>query len=196
MYLPAGFVLKNQGSTKARLILDPSGNLNAALLKAPNLEEKIGSVLRRFQNMPILLSADVREAFFKIKVAPASCHLSLFLMDYDRRTNQLTAKVTENSEMVTIQALVLIKGVNQSPAYLSIAFQDIAKGLEDDQLKWFLQFLRYLDDLQIGISARELMEFQEKADLEDPDLARSCQDPDCCPFVGDLSPPVRMCWWS
>jgi hypothetical protein len=117
-------------------------------------------------------------------------------MDYDRRTKQLTAKVTENSEMVTIQALVLIMGVNQSPAYLSIAFQDIAKGLEDDQLKWFLQFLRYLDDLQIGISARELMEFQEKADLEDPDLARSCQDPDCCPFVGDLSPPVRVCWWS
>ena len=110
-------------------------------------------------------------------------------MDYDRRTKQLTAKVTENSEMVTIQALALIMGVNQSPAYLSIAFQDIAKGLEDDQLKWFLQFLRYLDDLQIGISARELMEFQEKADLEDPDLARSCQDPDCCPFVGDLSPP-------
>lgn len=65
LYLPAGFVLKNQGSTKARLILDPSGNLNAALLKAPNLEEKIGSVLRRIQNMPILLSADVREAFSK-----------------------------------------------------------------------------------------------------------------------------------
>ena len=49
-------------------------------------------------------------------------------------------------------------------------------------------FLRYLDDLQIGISARELMEFQEKADLEDADLATSCQDPDCCSFVGDLSP--------
>jgi hypothetical protein len=112
LYLPAGFVLKNQGSTKARLILDPSGNLNAALLKALNLEEKIGSVLRRIQAMPILLSADVREAFFKIKVAPASHHLSLFLMDYDRWTKQLTAKVTENLEMVTIQALVLIMGVN------------------------------------------------------------------------------------
>ena len=40
LYLPAGFVLKNQGSTRARLILYPSGNLNGALLKAPNLEEK------------------------------------------------------------------------------------------------------------------------------------------------------------
>ena len=40
LYLPAGFVLKTQGSTHARLILDPSGNLNGALLKSPNLEEK------------------------------------------------------------------------------------------------------------------------------------------------------------
>ena len=87
LYLPAGFVLKNQDSTKARLILDPSGNLNAALLKAPDLEEKIGSVLRRIQAMPILLSADVREAFFKMNVAPASRHL----MDYDHHTKQLTA---------------------------------------------------------------------------------------------------------
>ena len=95
--------------------------------------------------------------------------------------------------MVTIQALALIMGVKQSPAYLSIAFQDIAKGLEDEELRWFLQFLRYLDDLQIGISARELMEFQEKTDLEDADLTTSCQDPDCCSFVGDLPPPQRGC---
>ena len=40
LYLHAGFVLKKSGTTKARLILDPSGNLNGALLKAPNLEEK------------------------------------------------------------------------------------------------------------------------------------------------------------
>ena len=53
LYLPAGFVFKNQGSTRARLTLDPSGNLNGALLKAPNLEEKISSVLRRIQNMPV-----------------------------------------------------------------------------------------------------------------------------------------------
>ena len=101
--------------------------------------------------MPILLSADVREAFFKIRVAPASRHLSLFLMDYDTQTQELTAKVIEHSKLVTIQALALIMGVNQSPAYLSTAFQDVAKSIEDDQLKWFLQYLRYLDDLQIKI---------------------------------------------
>ena len=65
LYLPAVFVLKRSGTTKARLILDPSNSLNSKLLKTPNLEEKISSVLRKIQNMPILLSADVKEAFFK-----------------------------------------------------------------------------------------------------------------------------------
>ena len=115
-------------------------------------------------------------------------------MDYEHHTKHLTAKVTENSEMVTIQALALIMGVKQSPAYLSVAFQDLLKGLEnDEELRWFSQFLRYLDELQIRISARELMEFQEKADLEDADLTMSFQDPDCCSFVGDLSLPQRRC---
>ena len=77
-------------------------------------------------------------------------------------------------------------GVSQSPAYLSIAFQDVAKSIEDDQLKWFLQYLRYLDDLQIGITAEEIIGFQNKTDLQDPELSRQCQDPDCCPYVGDL----------
>ena len=98
--------------------------------------------------MPDLLSADVRAAFLEIRVAPASRHLSLFLMNYGTQTQQLTAKVTEHSKLVTIQALALIIGVNQSPAYLSIAFQDVAKSIEDNQLQWFLQYLRYLDDLQ------------------------------------------------
>ena len=48
-------------------------------------------------------------------------------MDYDTKTQQLTAKVTEHSILVTIQALALIMGVSQSPYYLSIAFQDLEK---------------------------------------------------------------------
>ena len=83
-------------------------------------------MLRRIQVLPILLSADVKEAFFKIKVAPASRHLSLFLMDFDAAKNVLQPKVTENSKLVTIQATSLIMGVTQSPAYLSLAFQDLA----------------------------------------------------------------------
>ena len=93
LYLPAGFALKSQGSPCARLVLDPSGNLNGALLKAPNLEEKTSSVLRRIQGMPVLLSADIHEA---------STHLSLFLIDYDHKTQQLTAQATEHSKLVTI----------------------------------------------------------------------------------------------
>ena len=47
-------------------------------------------------------------------------------MDYDTKT-QSTAKVTEHSKLVTIQALALIMGVSQSLAYFLIAFQDLAK---------------------------------------------------------------------
>ena len=54
LYLPAWFVLKSQGLTCVRLVLDLSGSLNSALLKAPNMEEKILSVLRRIQGMPVL----------------------------------------------------------------------------------------------------------------------------------------------
>ena len=80
-------------------------------------------------------------------------------------------------------------GVTQSPAYLSLAFQDLAKTVPDKLLQWFLQYLRYLDDLQIGITAKEVMVFQDKADLQDPELGRQCQDPACCPDEADLSPP-------
>ena len=124
--------------------------------------------------MPILLSADVKEAFFNIKVTPASRQLSLFLMDFDPAKGVLHPKVTENSKLVTIQATSLIMGVTQSPAYLSLAFQDLAKHLPDKLLQWFLQFLRYLDDLQIGITSKELIEFQDQADLEDSELSSKC----------------------
>ena len=172
LYLPANFVLKKAGTTKARLVLDPSGSLNGALLKAPNLEQKIASVLRRIQAMPILLSADVKEAFFKIKVAPASRHLSLFLMDYEEATKVLQPKVTESSKLVTVQALSLIMGVSQSPCWLSLSFENLATTIPDQLLKWFLQYLRYLDDIQIGITSEEIKVFQDKTDLEDPELGR------------------------
>ena len=95
-------MLKKAGTTKACLILDLSGSLNGALLKAPNLEQKIASVLRKCQAMPILLNADVREAFFKIKVAPASRHLSLALIDYDEATKELKPQQSPTSRLVTL----------------------------------------------------------------------------------------------
>ena len=183
LYLPANFALKKAGTTKARLVLDPSGSLNGALLKAPNLEQKIASVLRRIQATPILLSADVKEAFFKIKVAPASRHLSLFLMDYDEATKVLQPKVTESSKLVTVQALSLIMGVSQSPCWLSLSFENLATTIPDQLLRWFLKYMRYLDDIQIGITAEEIKVFQDKTDLKDPEL-----DSFCCPNEADLSP--------
>ena len=80
-YLPAGFVLKSQGATQARLVLDSSSSLNGAHLKAPNFEETISSVLKTIQGMPVLCSANIHEAYFRLRVLPASTHLSIFLMD-------------------------------------------------------------------------------------------------------------------
>ena len=40
--------------------------------------------------------------------------------------------VNNRAQQVTIQALALIMGVSQSPAYLSIAFQDLVKNIEDN----------------------------------------------------------------
>ena len=36
--------------------------------------------------------------------------------------------------------------------------------------------------------AEEIIELQNKADLQDPELNRQCQDYDCCPYEADLSP--------
>ena len=110
-------------------------------------------------------------------------------MDFDAVENVLQPKVTENSKLVTIQATSLIMGVTQSPAYLSLAFGNLAEDVPDKLLQWSLQYLRYLDDIQSGITAGELSEFQDKADLQDPELSRQCQDPDCCPYEADLSLP-------
>ena len=51
------------------------------------------------------------------------------------------------------------------------------------------QYLCYLDDLQIGITAEEIIELQDKADLQDQELSRQCQDHDCCPYKADLCHP-------
>ena len=54
LYLLANFILKTQGSIRACLVLGLSSSLNQILLKAPNLEQKISSVMRKIQGTPIL----------------------------------------------------------------------------------------------------------------------------------------------
>ena len=110
-------------------------------------------------------------------------------MDYNYKTQQLTAQATEHSKLVTIQALVLIMSVSQSPAYLSLCLQDLKKDILDQHIQYFLQYLHYLDDLKIGVTAEEITELQNKAELQDPELNRQCQDYDCCPYKAVLSPP-------
>ena len=71
LYLPAGFVLKSQGSTRARLVLDPF-RCEWCTSKSSNPGRKIASVLRRIHGMPVLFSADSPEAYFRLRVSSAS----------------------------------------------------------------------------------------------------------------------------
>ena len=112
-------------------------------------------------------------------------------MDYNHKTQQVTAQATEHSKLGNIQALVLIMGVSQSQAYLSLCLQDLTKDIPDQHLLYFLQYLRYLDDLQNGVTAEEITELQNKADLQGPELHRQCQDYDCCHYKADLSLPPK-----
>ena len=133
--------------------------------------------------MPVILSTDIREAYVRLRVSPASTHLSLFLIDYYYKNQQLNATATEHNRLVTIQALFLIMGLSQSPAYMSLCPQDLTKDIPHQHLWYFLQYLHYLDDLQLGVTAEEITE------LQDPDLNRQCPVYDCCPYEADLSPP-------
>ena len=138
--------------------------------------------------MQINCSADIREAYFRLRVSPAAKHLSLFLMDYGNQTKQLTAKVSQHSKLVTVQAEVSIMGVSQSGSFLSLSLQDLTKDIQDPILRYFLRYLRYLDDLQSGVVAEEIEELQREVNLEDLALNVQCQDYDCCKYEADLSP--------
>ena len=73
-------------------------------------------------------------------------------------------------------------------ACLSLSLQDLTKDIQDPILRYFLRYLRYLDDLQSGVVAEEIEELQRKVNLEDPALNKQCQDYDCCKYGADLSP--------
>ena len=97
-------------------------------------------------------------------------------MDLDDQTKQLTAKVSDSSMLVTVQAEVSIMGVSQSGSFLSLSLQDLTKDIQDPILRYFLRYLRYLDDLQSGVVAEEIEELQKGINLKDPALKMQCQD--------------------
>ena len=120
-WLPANFVLKTNGTTRAKLVLDPSGSLNQTLAKAPNLEQNIQFVMCRIQATPIVFSMDICKVFFRILLHKNSSSSNMFLMDhvFDGR-NQLTAKPEPNSKLVTVKTLVTVMAILQSPAFLGL----------------------------------------------------------------------------
>ena len=83
---------------------------------------------------------DIPEAFFRISLAPESTNLSLFLMDFNVKTQELTAKATPDTKLVTIRSLVSIMGILHNAILRT----------------YFLKYVRYLDDLQTGLVAEEI----------------------------------------
>ena len=79
--------------------------------------------MRKIQRTPILCSMDIPEAFFRISLAPESTNLSLFLMDFNVKTQELTAKATPDTKLVTIRSFVFIMGLLQSPGSLIFAWK-------------------------------------------------------------------------
>ena len=120
---------ESQSSTRACVVLDPSGTLNQNLLKAPNLEQKIQDVMRKIQSTPVLVSMDIKEAFFRITLVPESTNLSLFFMDLNTKTNELTAKVGPDTKLVTIRSLVTIMGFLQSLSFLHLCLDSLTNDI-------------------------------------------------------------------
>ena len=86
-------------------------------------------------------------------------------MDFNVKTQELTAKATPDTKLVTIRSLVCIMGFLQSPTFLHLCLKDLKKEIKDDILKYFLKFMRYLDDLKTGLVAEEILELQRQVDL-------------------------------
>ena len=101
-------------------------------------------------------------------------------MDLNTVTGELTAESTKDTKLVTIRSLLSIMGILQSPALLHLCVEDLTTDIKDDILKYFLKYMRYLNDLQTGLVAEEILELQRQVDLSCPDLSLKCDDKDCC----------------
>ena len=95
-------------------------------------------------------------------------------MDFDSQTNQLTAKQGPNTKLVTIRCLVTVMGILQSPCFLGLCREDLAMDITDKVLAGFLKYFSYLDDLQAGITGKELSALQQSVNLNSIQLERPC----------------------
>ena len=60
-----------------------------------------------------------------------SISISLFLMDFNVKTQELTAKASPDTKLVTIRSLVSIMGLLQSPAFLNLCLEDLTTEIKD-----------------------------------------------------------------
>ena len=72
-------------------------------------------------------------------------------------------------------------GILQSPAFLGLCREDLTKDIEDQTLQYFIKFFSYLDDLQAGITGKELSALQQSVSLEENTNVSMCEDTKCCP---------------
>ena len=80
-------------------------------------------------------------------------------------------------------------GILQSPCYLGLCREDLIKDITDKVLAYFLKYFSYLDDLQAGITGKELSALQQSVNLEEITQASMCKDNLCCPT--DSVEPVK-----
>ena len=78
------------------------------------------------------------------------------------------AKSTPDTKLVTIITLVSIMGFLQSPA--NPCLENLTTELKDTILQYFFKYMSYLDDLQTGLVAEEILELQRQMDLDAEDL--------------------------
>ena len=178
-FLPTGVVMKESPSTtRARLVLDPSRSINTNLIKAPNLENPITSILRRLSTLPFLAFADIGEAFWRMRLDESSSSDLCFLMDQDRHTGRLSASGAPGTKLVCLRPSRSIMGISQSPAFLSLAKLQLAEDVEldDKVLAHHIRQLSYVDDCGSGLTTEELAQVEGMFTQD----GKPCSDPTCC----------------
>ena len=90
---------------------------------------------------------DIKEAFFRILLHEDSGNSLLFLMDFDTKSQTLTAKQGPNTKLVTICCFCTIMSILQSPCNLGLCRENLRKNITDKVLAYFLKYFSYLDNL-------------------------------------------------
>lgn len=72
-----------------------------------------------------------KRSLFQNILAPESTNLSFFLMDLNDKTQELTAKATPDTKLVTIRSLVSIMGLLQNPTFLNLCPENLTTEIKD-----------------------------------------------------------------